>query len=77
MGYFHLKKSDEHLWNERSKDKTLKGFNEFLEEEDGMGTVEVILIVVVLVSLVVIFKNHITQIIESLFEKITKQTNRF
>ena len=57
--------------------RQLKKWNEFLREEDGMGTVEVILIVVVLVSLVVIFKNHITQIIESLFEKITKQTNRF
>ena len=54
----------------------MKKWNEFLKEEDGMGTVEVILIVVVLVSLVVIFKNHITQIIESLFEKITKQTNK-
>lgn len=57
-------------------ERKMKKWNEFLREEDGMGTVEVILIVVVLVSLVVIFKNHITQIIESLFEKITKQTNK-
>ena len=37
-----------------------KGFQEFLREEDGMGTVEVILIIVVLVGLVILFKSQIT-----------------
>lgn len=53
----------------------LKGIKEFIHEEDGMGTVEVILIIVVLVALVIIFKAQITGIINSLFEKITRQTN--
>ena len=35
----------------------LKTFRQFLAEEDGMGTVEVILIIVVLVGLVIIFKE--------------------
>ena len=35
----------------------LKSFRQFLTEEDGMGTVEVILIIVVLVGLVIIFKE--------------------
>jgi Flp pilus assembly pilin Flp len=52
----------------------LKNFREFLNEEDGMGTVEVILIIVVLVGLVIIFKGRITEIVESLFDKITTQT---
>lgn len=52
----------------------LKGIREFWREEDGMGTVEIILIIVVLVGLVIIFKNQITQIINTLFEKITSQT---
>ena len=43
--------------------------------EDGMGTVEVILIIVVLVALVVIFKSQITDIVSGLFEKITTQTD--
>lgn len=59
-----------------TKSNTLKGFREFLNEEDGMGTVEVILIIVVLVGLVVLFKNQITEIVESLFSRITSQTNR-
>lgn len=54
----------------------LKTWQDFLKEEDGMGTVEVILIIVVLVGLVVIFKNQITDIVETLFDKITKQTNK-
>lgn len=54
----------------------LKTWKDFLQEEEGMGTVEVILIVVVLVGLVIVFKSQINDIIDSLFEKITKQTNR-
>lgn len=53
-----------------------KGFRELIVEEDGMGTVEVILIIVVLVGLVVIFKKEITQIVNNLFDKITKQTDK-
>ena len=52
----------------------MKGMREFIWEEDGMGTEEIILIVVVLVGLVIIFKSQITQIINSLFQKITSQT---
>ncbi len=53
----------------------LKNFKEFVREEDGMGTVEVILIIVVLVGLVIIFKGRITTIVENLFNKITTQTD--
>lgn len=52
----------------------LKSFDDFWREEDGMGTVEIILIIVVLVGLVIIFKKQITEIVESLFKKITSQT---
>lgn len=52
----------------------LKGMKEFLTEEEGMGTVEIILIIVVLVGLVIIFKNQITQVVNTLFQKITNQT---
>lgn len=55
----------------------LKTFRQFIKEEDGMGTVEVILIiVVVLVGLVVIFKEKITEIVNSIFSKITSQTKK-
>ena len=54
----------------------LKTVRQFLTEEDGMGTVEVILIIVVLVGLVVIFKEKITDIVNSIFTKITNQTKK-
>ncbi len=57
--------------------RKLKNFKQFLAEEDGMGTVEVILIIVVLVGLVLIFKEQLTKIVESIFTKITNQTNKF
>lgn len=54
----------------------LKGLRELVCEEDGMGTVEVILIIVVLVGLVIIFKEQITKIVSKLFDKITTETGK-
>ena len=42
-----------------------------LQEEDGIGVVEVILILVVLIGLVLIFKSQLTSLVETIFEKIT------
>ena len=53
-----------------------KGFQDFLREEGSMGTVEVILIIVVLVGLVILFKSQITAIVQSLFSKITAKTDK-
>lgn len=47
----------------------------FLNEEDGIGTVEIILILVVLIGLVIIFKNQITSLVNSIFSKINSQAN--
>lgn len=52
-----------------------KNWKDFLVEEEGMGTVEIILIIVVLISLVIIFKEQLTKLVESIFEKIVKQAN--
>ncbi len=53
----------------------LKTWKEFLKEEEGMGTVELILIIVVLISLVIIFKEQLIQLVQSVFEKIVRQAN--
>lgn len=60
----------------KKKAGVLKGWKQFLKEEDGMGTVEVILIIVVLVGLVIIFKDQITKIVNDLFSKISSQTGK-
>lgn len=54
----------------------LKGFRQLLTEEDGMATVEIILIIVVLVGLVILFKGQITKVVGDIFKKITNQTNK-
>lgn len=54
----------------------LKDMRNFIKEEDGMGTVEVILIIVVLVGLVIVFKDRITDLVNNIFDKITKETNK-
>lgn len=68
-----IREKDKRRRNEMRK---LKNMKDFLREEDGMGTVEIILIIVVLVGLVLIFKEQITKIVESIFKKITTQTNK-
>ena len=40
-----------------------------------MGVVEIILILVVLIGLVIIFKEQITNLVNSLLSKIAKQSN--
>lgn len=48
----------------------------FCMEEDGISTVEVILILVVLVALVLIFKNEMTDIVEDVFDAITDKIKK-
>lgn len=47
-----------------------------VQKNEGMGTVEIILIIVVLIGLVIIFKEQITDLVNDIFKKITKQTNK-
>ena len=43
----------------------------FLLQEDGIGVVEIILIIVVLIGLVLIFKKQLTAIVNDIFNTIT------
>ncbi len=54
----------------------MRNLSTFWEEEDGMGVVEVILIIVVLISLVLIFKKQLTSIVKTIFSKITTNANQ-
>lgn len=51
--------------------------SDFAEDNRGMGVVEVILIIVVLVGLAVIFKSKITSIVNTLFSKLTSKISTF
>ncbi len=55
--------------------KTIKkGVLDFWNDESGMGTVEVILIIVVLIGLVIVFKQQISGIVEDVFKTIREDT---
>ena len=47
---------------------------EILTEKKGVGVVEVILILVVLIGLVIIFKSQLTSLVQSIFQKITSES---
>ena len=48
----------------------------FLMEEDGIGVVEVILILVVLIGLVIIFKDQLKDHVDYIFDTITKEDGK-
>ena len=52
------------------------GIREFWKDESGMGTVEIILIIVVLIGLVIIFKKQINDLVTKIFKKITTDSNQ-
>lgn len=54
----------------KGSNKLWKGLQAFWKDEDAMGSVEVILIIVVLVSLVLIFRTQITKLVEKAFNQI-------
>ena len=46
-----------------------------LKDDRGIGVVEVILILVVLIGLVIIFKSQLTSLVQTIFEKITSESS--
>ena len=50
----------------------MKSIKRFWKEEDGIGVVELILILVVLIGLVLIFKDSLRSLVETIFETITQ-----
>jgi Sec-independent protein translocase protein TatA len=47
-----------------------------LDDESGMGVVEIVLIIIVLVGLVILFKDKITSLVETLLSKMTSQAKQ-
>ena len=47
---------------------------DFLYEEDGVGVVEILLILVVLIALVLIFKTQLTALVSNIFSSISQKS---
>lgn len=50
-------------------------FKEFLVEEDGMGTAEVVIIAAVLVAIAILFKEKITNFVTTIMTDNLNPTN--
>lgn len=50
--------------------ETCREMKAFLEEEDGVGVIEVVLILVVLIGLVIVFKKQINDLLTKIFKQI-------
>lgn len=49
---------------------------DFLKDESGMGVVEIILIIVVLIAMVLIFKNQITTLVNNIWKSINQSAKK-
>ena len=54
----------------------MRSFKEFWKDETGIGTGEMILILVVLIGLVLIFKKQLTNLVNSIFKTITNKAGQ-
>lgn len=63
-----VKQTEEYMVEE----KEIKGF---WEDDRGVGVIEIVLILVILIGLVLIFKEEITDIMTNAFDKITGDAN--
>ena len=64
------------LEQRKERKEMLKTWKNFLQEEEGMGTVEIVLIIVVLIALVALFKESIKKLVSSILKKITENANK-
>lgn len=48
----------------------------FLKDESGMGVVEIILIIVVLIAMVIVFKEQLTDLVENIWDSINKSAKK-
>ena len=46
----------------------------FMLEEDGVGVIEVVVILVVLIGLVIVFKDQINKLLQDIFKEINSQS---
>lgn len=49
---------------------------EFFTDESGMGVVEVLLIIVVLIAMVLIFQDNITELVNNIWSSVGKSAKK-
>lgn len=47
---------------------------QLLQDDSGMSTIELLLILVVIIALIIIFKEQLTDLVNTIFDKITSES---
>ena len=68
-----MKNRKEHEAAEKFANGLADEIRAFWADEDGVGVIEVVLILVVLIGLVIIFKTQIRKLLETIFKQILTQ----
>lgn len=55
----------------------MKIIKEFLREEDGLGTVEIVLLIAVLVGLALLFRRQVVKFVSGILEKTLSNGDEF
>lgn len=66
-----MQNTEKNMTNSR---RELREIAEFFRQEDGVGVIEVVLILVVLIGLVIVFKEQINQLLQNIFKEINSQS---
>ncbi|MEW4368652.1 Flp1 family type IVb pilin [Paenibacillus kandeliae] len=53
------------------------GMKSFWKQEDGIGTLEMVLIVAVIIMIAIAFKDKITDVVDKMLEYMEKQSKEF
>ncbi|MFB5674403.1 Flp1 family type IVb pilin [Paenibacillus terreus] len=53
------------------------GLQKFWKEEEGLGTLEMILIIAILIAVAIIFREQISKIVTGLLKKADQKSNDF
>ena len=64
------------LWLQMNARRIWNRIEECLKDESGIGVVEIILILVVLIGLVIIFKTQLTELVQTIFNKNTSESGK-
>jgi Flp pilus assembly pilin Flp len=51
-------------------------WQQLMEEEQGVGVIELVLILVVLIGLVIVFKKNINQLLSDIFKQINSSSKK-
>lgn len=64
-----------YVWQPKLRSRISRELKDLREDESGMGTIEVVLILVVLIALVIFFRKSISDLLKNIFNQINSDAS--